>query len=324
MHTNLTFKAIMAAFGFWGWADIGAALLVVFGCAGEWWILLNERPKHSRIETTAGLLWKVLEYIDGIIRPVFTCLRITGYRLSEGKSHLLERFFMALVTVGVAIELLSLPFSLYEIAKVEKEAADANDRAGKAHQMVEGLRRESATLFAAGEEAKASAARSAEQAEKAKLEREKAEAGRLELEKQVLTLVEKTKTRNISKKAKDALVHDLAGIPKGSVEIVMFDKDPGSIAFGNDIKKALIGAGCSVAFSPKSIFNLDIIPGIVESGTDLVFCVKNALSPPAFARVILARLKLDGIKADGWPYNDGLVSDSLQIWVCPKAAIRDD
>lgn len=148
-----------------------------------------------------------------------------------------------------------------------------------------------------------------------------AEIARLELEKQVLELVETTKTRTIRRQTADELARDLIDTPTGQIEILAFDKDAEAIAFGLSLKRALVAAGCSVSFSAKSIFNLDIIPSIAEIGPDLVFCVKEPSSPPLYARAILGRLKSAGIKADGWPYNDSFTKDHLQIWVCPRAKI---
>jgi len=151
---------------------------------------------------------------------------------------------------------------------------------------------------------------------------ETAEIARLELEKQVLMLVENTKTRTISRETAQDLARDLADIPSGHIDILAFDKDPEAIAFGLSLKKALIDAGCSASFSPKSILNfdsVDIVPSIPEAGLDLLFVVKNAASPPLYARKILGRLKSARFKADGWPHNESFAIDQLQIVVCPKA-----
>lgn len=155
---------------------------------------------------------------------------------------------------------------------------------------------------------------------------QRAEVARLELEKQVLELVKATKARTISRQIVDKLSRDLIGVPTGQIEILAFDKDPEAIAFGLSLKRALVEAGCTASFSPKSIFNLDIIPSIAELGPDLVFCVKEPSSPPMYARIILSRLQSFGVKADGWPYNDSFTKDHLQIWVCPKAktALMDE
>jgi len=147
----------------------------------------------------------------------------------------------------------------------------------------------------------------------------RAEVARLELEKQVLELVKATRARTISRQTADALSRDLINTPTGQIEILAFDKDPEAIAFGLSLKRALVEAGCTVSFSAKSIFNLDIIPRIAEVGPDLVFCVKEPSSPPLYARTILRRLQSAGMKADGWPYNDSFATNHLQIWVCPKA-----
>ena len=217
-----------------------------------------------------------------------------------------ELQFITAVAVGVCMEFFALAHAIPEAIRLEKQ--------------VEDIRADNSKLFTIGEKAKESVAQAVEAAETAKAEREKAETGRLELEKQVLALVSKTQTRTINKKTKDALVTNLAGVPKGGIEIVMFDKDPESVAFGLALKRALIGAGFSVTFSPRSIFNLDIIPGIVERGDDLVFCVNNPENPPPYSIQMLQCLKVGGIKANGWPYNKSFSNDFLQIWVCPKQA----
>jgi hypothetical protein len=273
----------------WGWLDIFCNFAVLVALCGEAdWALKRLIPKRPNILPSA-----------------------------EWRRKKLKKKFELLLIFGIAGEVSCLPFSLIESAESNRLAGQANERASK-------FEKEAGELFKVGEQAKESTTNAIVELEKAKIELKKAEIGRLELEKQVLALVEKTKARTISKTVKEALIFNLNAVPKGSIDIVMFDKDPESIAFGIEIKKALIDAGCSVSFSPRSIFNLDIIPGIVESGDDLVFCVKDASSPPLYSRIILGCLKNDGIKASGWPYNDTLAADSMQIWVCPKAVHPDE
>lgn len=238
--------------------------------------------------------------------------------------EIIAAIFWAMVVFGLTLEMFEAAKSDKEFMVLTKQSADANKLAGEANERAAKFEREAGELFKVGEQAKQSTANAEVELEKAKTEREKAEAGRLELEKQVLALVKKTKVRTISKNAKDALNRILVGVPKGHIDIIMFDKDPESIAFGIELKGALIDADCSVSFSPKSIFNLDIIPSIVESGYDLVFCVKDDSSPPLYSRLILGCLKNDNLKAGGWPYNKTLLDNDMQIWICPKAVHPDE
>lgn len=154
--------------------------------------------------------------------------------------------------------------------------------------------------------------------EKARNAQTRLEIARFDLEKQVLELRKTTETRQISSATAEALIRDLATIPKGTIEILAFDKDPEAIYFGESLKTALVQAGCVVKLTPKSIYNLSILPSIAERQPDLVFCVKERESPPIHARVILNRLKSDGIDADGWPHNESFARGHLEILVCPK------
>jgi hypothetical protein len=52
-----------------------------------------------------------------------------GRKISKPKEELLERFFVTLIASGVTLELVALPISLWESAKVAETAAKANERA---------------------------------------------------------------------------------------------------------------------------------------------------------------------------------------------------
>jgi hypothetical protein len=136
----------------------------------------------------------------------------------------------------------------------------------------------------------------------------------------------KLKPRNISPQARTNLALQLNWVPRGTVEIVMSDRDAECMAFGLEIKKALIAAGFqNVVFSPRDIFRaIEMFPEAANSGTDLIFCVKNASSPPSCAVLTLSCLRNDKIDARGWPYNDSLGTNDFQIWVLPRPIHIDE
>jgi hypothetical protein len=77
------------AFSFLERTEITAALLVAFGCAGELWLLLPKPPT------------------DKVKLKVF-----------ESKKHFLEKIIGGMVAIGVTVELIVLPVSLNETAKL--------------------------------------------------------------------------------------------------------------------------------------------------------------------------------------------------------------
>jgi hypothetical protein len=135
MHTIFTFRAIirsLSVFGLWGWVDLIGDLLVVVGCLGESWMLLNRFSKQMEAQgKRLGGVWRLLAFLEAKVRLVCVRLNIAGRKLSESKEHLLEALFVMLVAFGVGLELLSLPFSLLESARVGGDAADAKLFAAK-------------------------------------------------------------------------------------------------------------------------------------------------------------------------------------------------
>lgn len=197
----------------------------------------------------------------------------------------LKKFFALLLVAGLLLEIGEAIKSDKEVGTLKLESAEAKKQAGLANERTS-----------------------------------KSEVGRLELEKQVLKLVEKTRARSISSKARADLALKLKGVPMGNVEIVMSDRDAECLAFGIEIKKSLISAGfLNVDFSPRDVFRaVEMFPQLAGSGTDLVLCVKDAKSPPLCAAITLLCFRGDGVSADGWPYNAVLGTNDFQIWVLPK------
>jgi hypothetical protein len=268
----------------WGWFDISFNVAVLIALCGEAdWALKRLIPQEPNVVPSA-----------------------------EWRRKKLKKKFEWLLIFGIAGEVACLPFSLAESAESNRLAAQANERAFK-------FEREAGELFKVGEQAKESTTNAEVELEKAKTELEKAEAGRLELEKQVLALVEKTKTRSISHNGKSSLMASLGEMPKGHIEIIVFDKDPESIAFGMSIKRALTDAGCNVSFSPRGIFRVaEMFPQVIDLRPDLLFCVKDTSAVPAYALKIFNCLRGDGINVEGGVYNSDISADSLQLWVCTK------
>ena len=252
-------------------------------------------------------IWESVEVMGAIIVTIGVVgeyiAGFTKWVKGRARKKLWEKRSTLVLIIGLAIELIGLVNALIS-SNVE----------------IQGLIKDNKALFAIGETAKESASRASADADKAKTEREKAESGRLELEKQVLALVEKTKARNISPQARTNLALQLNGVPKGNVEIVMSDRDAECMAFGLEIKKSLVAAGFpNVVFSPRDIFRaVEMFPKLADSGTDLMFCVKNSSSPPLCSVITSLCLRNDGINADGWPYLDSLSTNDFQIWVLPK------
>jgi len=74
-----------------------------------------------------GKLWQLLIKFENRFHPILVRLRlIPQTKLSIFKEHLLERLFVGMVAVGVAVELIAIPFSLYKAAKVEEVTALAS------------------------------------------------------------------------------------------------------------------------------------------------------------------------------------------------------
>jgi hypothetical protein len=132
----------LSVFGAWGWVDLAGGLIVVVGCAGELWVLLNKIPEHNERRATLKGLWMIISRVESLVRPICIRLKIIPARtVSELKEHLLEVVFISLVACGVAMELMSLPFSLWEAAKIGENASNANERASTNELRVEELRK---------------------------------------------------------------------------------------------------------------------------------------------------------------------------------------
>ena len=123
MATITVVQKIFSWFGLLGWLEISAALMVALGCLGELWIVLNKLTRHiHEFGKTSSRIWKFLSWIDARLRPVFVRLKINGRKLPEYKEELLERFCVALITLGVGLELIVLPFELHEVATLNERA----------------------------------------------------------------------------------------------------------------------------------------------------------------------------------------------------------
>ncbi len=133
MNTVMIFKAIVrsvSVFGVWGWVDIVGASILLVGCIGELWLLLNKLPEHNERRASLTGCWVFLDRSESIIRLIGVRLKIIRPRkFSDLKEHLLEVFFISLVAIGVGMEMCSLPFSLNEVATSNDLAGQANERA---------------------------------------------------------------------------------------------------------------------------------------------------------------------------------------------------
>jgi len=106
--------------------DLIGGGLVVFGCVGEIWILINTLSKQAEAQSKKlSGVWRVLAILEGMIKLAFTRLKLIGWELSKAKEHLLELSFVGLVALGVGMELISLPFSLWESALANERASTA-------------------------------------------------------------------------------------------------------------------------------------------------------------------------------------------------------
>ena len=129
MHIVNTLSRILSDLGFLGCFEIFSALLVAIGCMGEFWIILNKLTRHVELlSKNASAFWRVLIWIDMVIRPIVVRLKIKGRKLPEAKEQLLERLFVMLVALGVGMEFIALMFSLHEFAKLNE--AVSNRRTG--------------------------------------------------------------------------------------------------------------------------------------------------------------------------------------------------
>jgi hypothetical protein len=87
---------LLSSFWFWVSLEIIAALLVAVGCSGEWW--LHHHPAGRK-------------------------------RKEKDEHHKLESRFIAMVALGVIIELFALGHSIKEGKKLEDKVSLANERA---------------------------------------------------------------------------------------------------------------------------------------------------------------------------------------------------
>lgn len=118
---------IIQEIGFWGWVEVFAAFLVTIGCTGELWIELNKLTQHiDEYGKNLGPGWTSLVRIDSVLRLIFLRLKVKGRKISEAKEHLLERFCITLVVLGVGLELLAIPFSLWESASMALDLKSQN------------------------------------------------------------------------------------------------------------------------------------------------------------------------------------------------------
>jgi hypothetical protein len=143
MQIISTIRQIASEFGVLGWVELSAALLVAIGCGGEFWILLNKLTRHIEpLPKNAGLVWRMLAWVDLKIRPIAVRLKINGRKLSEAKEQLLERSFVMLVAFGVSVEFICLMFSLHEVAALNAKSAKAEQVAALANERSLKLERE--------------------------------------------------------------------------------------------------------------------------------------------------------------------------------------
>jgi hypothetical protein len=92
----LLLRLLLPSFWFWVAFEIFAALLVASGCCGEWW--LHHHPAGRR-------------------------------KKEQDEHHKIESKFIAMVSLGVIMELFALGNSIREGAKLEGEVSDAKERA---------------------------------------------------------------------------------------------------------------------------------------------------------------------------------------------------
>ena len=139
---------ILEIFGLWGLLDLIGAFFVVVGCLGELWILLNKLTQEAvPIGKNPNAFWRCIVKLDSWCRPFLLKLKIRGRKISEAKEHLLERAFVFLLSIGVATELVALPFGLLEVAELKVQVAESEKLSLELSKQVESLKSENLKLF---------------------------------------------------------------------------------------------------------------------------------------------------------------------------------
>jgi hypothetical protein len=103
--------------------ELAGGVLVAWGCLGELRLFFNKSLKN--VEATEGELrfWRIFSPLIENIVLLLTNLKLLGVRISEGKEYRLERKYIAMVALGVSMEVMPLPFSIWESVKMSMEVA---------------------------------------------------------------------------------------------------------------------------------------------------------------------------------------------------------
>ena len=302
--------SVFDLFGFWGWWELIAALMVAVGCIGELWILLNRLTQHiDEYGKNPSIFWRTLIAIDSKIRPFLLLLKIKGRKISDAKEQLLQRFFVMIVALGVALELIAIPFSLSEVAKLNKETAQAYELAGKSNQRAEIARKEAA---AAHEEA----AKFSMQAEELRQTNFVLQANLLILRSNVVALESEVQWRTFKPTQKAQIIstlkplRDANPMVNGAIKVCTFGTDPETYWYAHRICEVLQECG----------FNAEYIPTLsADSGNayGLWFLTKKHEPLPPFTKPIILAFKSATVECD-WAENDNGEKGILKILVYSK------
>jgi len=245
-----TFREILTAFGVFGWIELFAACVVALGCAGEMWLLINKLPPNTEpLPEDSGVLWRWLHSTDRTLRPLLVRLKLGGRKLPEAKEHLLERFFTMLVAVGVGIEFVALPFSLFEIARLNVEASNAAKDSALAKKQASDANERTAVI------------ESTNKVLSLKIE---------ELTAENLKMYKEIQPRRITATQKKFLALLLSNAPKGKIVLSVNDPhDTEAVFFAIQLEDALKSAGFTDIKRDISVvaFGGDTFTGIVAQTT---------------------------------------------------------
>jgi hypothetical protein len=278
INTVIIFKAIVrfiSIFGVWGWFDILGASILLFGCAGELWMLLNKLPEHNERRASLKGFWSFLDRAESSIRRIGVRLKIIRSRkFSELKEHLLEGFFISLVAIGVGMEMCSLPFSLYVSAQSNKAAGDAMKYAADSSSNSVQVLRQVAGLNKEAADARVIAGKANERAANT-------ESNNLVLQSRVLELEAKAADRHISEKRIKDFIKSLGDTPRGGVFTGVRHPDYETLNYAAEVCSMLTNAGFTI--SSKQNFSEDVSPFYKNSDISIHIDKADDAPPYAFA-----------------------------------------
>ncbi len=254
----------------WGWLDVFFTILVLLGVCGEsdWFLkLIIHDPPNNLV-------------------PV------------QFRQEKIKKIFEAILIFGIAGELMCLPFSLWESAEFNKEAADARLNAGAA------LERAANT-----------------------------ESNNLVLRAKIVELEQKMQPRTVTKEQQDQFVKLLTNAPKCPIWILCSDPTSEMLNYIAQLRKMLNEAGYGITGSnPSEGLTRQFGTGTLGDG---VYCLFRANPqnpdkvnimllasqqdyPPACAISLECAFDQVGIKTELWKGPSKMDRGVLIIWVFNK------